>query len=121
MPDTERNERRVLVTGSRYWSDYSTIERAILWSGATLIIQGEARGADAIAKQVALKYEIPTLDVPAEWKKHGKAAGPLRNRKMLAEGKPDLVLAFPIRGSKGTVNMIRQAREAAIPVEVYDG
>ena len=54
------------------------------------------------------------LAFPAEWKKHGKAAGPIRNRKMLQDGKPDLVLAFP--GGRGTANMVELATDAGIRV-----
>ena len=51
---------------------------------------------------------------PADWDTHGRGAGPIRNKQMLEEGKPDLVIAFP--GGKGTANMIGQAKEAGIPV-----
>ncbi len=50
----------------------------------------------------------------AEWMKYGKAAGPIRNARMLAEGKPDLVVAFP--GGRGTADMLRRVREAGIEV-----
>jgi hypothetical protein len=52
--------------------------------------------------------------VPAEWKKHGKRAGPLRNMRMLEEWKPDGVAAFP--GGSGTADMIAQARNAGVKV-----
>jgi hypothetical protein len=48
----------------------------------------------------------------AKWDKYGKSAGPIRNKKMLDEGKPDLVFAFP--GGPGTNNMIKQAKEKNI-------
>ncbi len=50
----------------------------------------------------------------ADWSKHGKAAGPIRNRRMLEEGKPDLVIA--LQGGKGTASMIALAREAGVRV-----
>ena len=55
---------------------------------------------------------------PADWKTFGKAAGPIRNRKMLDEGLPDVVIAFheDIERSKGTKNMISQACEQGIDV-----
>jgi acyl-CoA synthetase (NDP forming) len=52
---------------------------------------------------------------PANWKKHGKSAGPIRNQLMLDVGKPDLVIAFP--GGSGTADMIRRARKAGVPVK----
>jgi hypothetical protein len=50
----------------------------------------------------------------ADWAKHGRAAGPIRNKQMLEEGKPDLVVAFP--GGQGTANMMSQVREAGVRV-----
>jgi hypothetical protein len=57
---------------------------------------------------------IAVKEYPADWQKHGKAAGPIRNRQMLEDGKPDLVIAFS--GGRGTANMISQARAAGVKV-----
>jgi predicted Rossmann-fold nucleotide-binding protein len=51
---------------------------------------------------------------PANWPKHGKGAGFIRNQQMLNEGKPDLMIAFP--GGKGTADMIEKAIKAGIKV-----
>ena len=55
---------------------------------------------------------------PADWKKYGRAAGPIRNKQMLNEGKPDLVLAFHtnIENSKGTKSMIQIAKKSEIKI-----
>lgn len=68
------------------------------------------------------------ITVEAEWQKHGTAAGPIRNQRMLDYGKPDLVLAFPspVRGlvdprtgnKTGTGDMVAKARAAGVPVKV---
>ncbi len=71
------------------------------------VIQGEARGADALAKLWANFMKVPVVSFPADWKKYGNRAGPVRNLQMIEEGKPDLVVAF--RGGAGTTNMIKQA------------
>lgn len=57
---------------------------------------------------------------PADWEKHGKAAGPIRNQQMLTEGKPDIVVAFSdnLSNSKGTADMCRRAHKAGLPVYV---
>ena len=55
---------------------------------------------------------------PADWDRHGKSAGPIRNRQMLAEGHPDLVVAFPDTVSRGTWDMIGAARHAGVKVWV---
>jgi len=87
----------------------------------TTIIQGDARGADLIAKSVARAQGCPVESYPADWTRYGRAAGPIRNKQMLDEGKPDLVLAFSqhLAFSKGTANMVGQARQRGIEVKVF--
>jgi len=80
----------------------------------TAIIEGGAPGADAGARTFGEQNGIPVLTFNADWKTHGKAAGPIRNQRMINEGKPDLVIAFP--GGKGTADMVRRARAAGIEV-----
>jgi hypothetical protein len=77
-------------------------------------IEGEAKGADSLARDVALELGFKVLSFPADWDKYHRAAGPIRNRQMLTEGKPDLVLAFhqDLTRSKGTKNMVTLARRA---------
>ncbi|GAH58612.1 unnamed protein product [marine sediment metagenome] len=86
------------------------------------MIQGMCRGADLIGKNAALKHGLSVEDYPAKWEKHGDAAGPIRNAQMLKEGKPDIVYAFHsnISLSKGTKNMIKQAKEKRIPVIIIE-
>ena len=81
-----------------------------------LVIHGDARGADTLAKWWATSRGIAQKPYPADWKAHGKAAGMIRNRAMLADGKPGLVVAF--LGGVGTGNMVRLARDARPPVSV---
>ena len=103
---------RVLVCGGRdYRGDVSSVLDPL---PVKLIIHGAARGADSLAEDYAKRREIPYVGVPAEWKLHGKAAGPMRNSKMLKDWMPNLVVAFP--GGRGTENMIKQARVAGISV-----
>jgi len=114
---------RVLVCGDRHWNDKDAIRRELkLIPDIELIIEGGAPGADTLAKEVADELNIPVLEFRAEWDKHGKAAGPIRNRKMLVEGRPDLVLAFhdDISKSKGTKDMINQARAFGVPVRIIE-
>jgi hypothetical protein len=54
----------------------------------------------------------------AAWHEHGRGAGPIRNRQMLEEGRPDLVVAFP--GGHGTAGMIKLALKAGVPVEMIN-
>ena len=64
--------------------------------------------------QWAKEIDIPCWGFPADWNSYGKAAGPIRNKQMLDEGKPDVVIAFP--GGTGTANMIMQATKAGVKV-----
>jgi len=80
----------------------------------SVVIHGAAPGADTLAGRWAELRRVPVEAFPADWEKHGRAAGPIRNAPMLAEGKPDLVVAFP--GGRGTANMCKQARAAGVKV-----
>lgn len=82
------------------------------------IIQGGAYGADFFAKEYAKRNKIPYETYKADWEKYGRSAGYIRNKQMLDEGKPDLVIAFP--GGKGTAMMIDIAKKAGVEVIEVD-
>ncbi len=112
---------RILICGDRNWSDRKVIEQVIIsFPPETIIIHGGCRGADLIAACWAKVYGLDVIEFPADWKKHGKAAGPIRNQQMLDEGKPEEVWAFhpDISKSKGTKDMVNRARKAGILVEM---
>ena len=110
---------RVLVCGGR---DY-TNEDVVFWHidnlldmGRSLtIIEGGARGADALAARFADRNHLQCghEQYKANWTKYGKAAGGIRNQEMLDSG-VDLVLAFP--GGRGTADMVRRAKAAGVEV-----
>jgi hypothetical protein len=81
----------------------------------TVLIHGNAPGADRLAKSWAVSRRVKHLPFAADWHTHGDLAGPIRNRRMLVEGMSDRVLAFP--GGRGTRNMVFQAKRARVPVE----
>lgn len=105
---------RILVCGGRTFSDQKLVDSALDLLSPSAICHGGARGADTLAGRWAGKRSVYSLAFNADWDRYGNAAGPIRNRKMLQEFKPDLVLAFP--GGAGTDNMIMQAREANVVV-----
>jgi SLOG family YspA-like protein len=109
---------RVLVCGGRYYSDREALEKYLdalhSESPISLVIDGGASGADTLANQWAVERHIRAASFPADWRKHGKAAGPIRNQQMLDEGKPDVVVAFP--GGRGTADMVARAKRAGVPV-----
>ena len=78
------------------------------------IIHGMATGADMYAEDFAREFALDVQRYPADWDKHGKAAGPIRNQQMLDKGKPHKVVAFP--GGKGTADMVARARKAGVDV-----
>lgn len=110
---------RVLVCGGRNFDDPLTLGS---WLGGihkdcgpiTLLIEGGAGGADFMASEFAKWRGIPVKTFRADWGRYGKAAGPRRNKQMLDEGHPDLVVAF--EGGRGTANMVKQAKAAGVEV-----
>lgn len=124
---------RLLITGSRGWHDEEAIEDCIVncWDEALdageefVLIHGHARsGADALADKVGrrlgLKVGETLIRVPADWKRYGKAAGPIRNQAMIDEFNPTRVAAFRATGkSNGTDDMIDRARKAEIETHVH--
>ncbi len=109
---------RVIVCGGRDFNNvayvYSRLDKLHAETPITALMQGGAKGVDAIAREWAMtKAGIQRYVCHADWKAHGRAAGPLRNAKMLT-WKPDLVVAFP--GGRGTADMVERAKGAGIPV-----
>lgn len=118
--------KRLLVTGSRHWRDLHIIETALVAARAelgddTVLVQGECHlgGADLMAKILWEDWGLPTEGHPADRDDSGRLLGPERNQKMIDLG-ADLCVAFPLRGSRGTRNCMRLAREAGIPVRVFE-
>lgn len=117
---------RVLVCGGRNVFDRERIYQVLdaihdLYT-IEVLIEGEAKGADSLARAWA-EEQTGILIAPfkAQWAKFGKAAGPIRNKQMLDDGQPDLVVAFPfgpLSSSLGTRNMVEQARKAGVRVVV---
>jgi hypothetical protein len=109
---------RALVCGSRDWhrADLVRAKLATLPRGTT-ILHGGARGADTIAATVARSLGFDVVEYPAEWRRLGRSAGIRRNLAMLDE-RPDLVVAFHLRGSRGTQHVIDEATRRGIPVDV---
>jgi hypothetical protein len=118
---------RILVCGSRtYPVDFllpAVLDAYRAGAGDLVIIDGGARGADTHAHDWAVRRGVRSDRWRADWDTHGKAAGPIRNQRMLDEGEPDLVLAFvdkPLAESKGTADMVHRARKANVPTYVIE-
>ncbi|MBW6397027.1 DUF2493 domain-containing protein [Roseomonas sp. HJA6] len=109
---------RLLVCGGRTFTDrdaaFAAIDRIHAQCGVAVLIHGAARGADTFGGEWAAAHGVPMLAFHADWESLGRKAGPIRNQRMLDEGRPDLVLALP--GGRGTADMVRRATEAAVKV-----
>lgn len=109
---------RLLICGGRNFADRKLLYEKMddikgnNWIGS--VITGGARGADKLGDEWAKSRKIDREIFFADWNKYGKGAGPIRNQRMLDEGRPTLVVAFP--GGKGTADMVRRAKTANIPV-----
>ena len=88
----------ILITGSRHWNDYDAIYSVLSGLNApadSLFVHGGATGADRMGSAIAQKLGLKSICVDADWNAHGKAAGPMRNQKMIDDYKPDVCIAFP--------------------------
>lgn len=112
---------RVLVCGSRSYRNeeqmFASLDRFHELYPITVLIEGEQRGADLMARKWAESRGIEVAKFPADWNNLGRKAGPLRNRQMLLEGQPQVVIAFPrgpLSASFGTRDMVGIARRARL-------
>jgi hypothetical protein len=120
---------KVMITGSREWRDPGPILHALreaqmdiaILPEDMMLLHGDARGCDRLGARLARSLGWNVESYPADWRTHGRAAGAIRNRRMLTVGKPELVLAFPLPSSRGTYDAIRQARQLGIRVRVWKG
>lgn len=108
---------RLIVCGGRDFHDYdrlaSVMDRLQAIRPISMVFHGNARGADLLADRWCRERGVRVHPVPAEWSKHGRAAGPKRNQAMLGHG-IDLVVAFP--GGRGTEDMVKRAHKAGVLV-----
>ena len=111
---------KVLVCGGRDFADKDTLTAVLDELNIAVIVHGAAKGADTLADDYAKERQIPVKRHPANWNKHGLAAGYIRNQQMLVNEQPDLVVAFLGRNGKGTEDMVRRAIKAGIGVRVSE-
>lgn len=109
---------KVIIAGGREINDYDLLLQAVLNAGfdITAVVSGGARGVDAMGERFAEEAGLQLFKFPADWDKHGRAAGPIRNRVMAEFG--DALIAIWDGKSRGTKNMIDQARERGLKVHV---
>lgn len=123
-PDIPFGHFRVIVAGSRSFTDYATMERVLdhvlselVHGGTVEIVSGTARGADRLGERYAEEHDLELSQFPADWKKYGKRAGIVRNEEMAVYATH--LVAFWDGESKGTRHMIAKARELGLGVIVH--
>lgn len=117
------NNETWLICGGRSFDDQGMFDDVMsrlvgMWGCPTKIVHGAAAGADTMAAAWADRMAIASIAVPADWARHGKAAGPFRNENMLINHKPKRVIAFP--GGRGTADMIQRAKNRRGEIEVVE-
>lgn len=111
--------RKVAFIGGRDFTDSKAVAEAFqseLEKGDFVLVSGGARGADSIAEGIANSLGRPTLIFPADWDKHGKAAGFIRNAEVVKAS--DECVAFWDGKSKGTAHAIELFHKAGKPVKI---
>lgn len=108
---------RVIVCGGRRYKNkrvvWDALDRVHEKHAIDFLVQGAADGADYLAWQWAKERGVPCGSYAADWRGEGRAAGPMRNQRMIDDG-ADGVVAFP--GDTGTADLVTRARHAGIPV-----
>lgn len=116
---------KVIIAGSRTLGhgspqDNLTIMRQVIQESGfhvSTVLSGGAQGIDILGECWALENNIPIQRFNPNWRSYGKAAGPIRNRAMARAG--EALIAIWNGTSKGTANMIQEAKKEKIPVYEY--
>lgn len=114
---------RVIIAGTRSFNDYELLRDSCnnllsekQRTHTVVIISGTARGADQMGERYARERGFQLRRFPADWEQYGKSAGHIRNAKMADNA--DALIAFWDGESKGTKNMIDNARRKGLAVRV---
>ena len=118
---------RIAVVGSRTFTDYNYLVQKLdeLIFGYEEfrnvhefeIVSGGARGADNLAELYAWFRHYPLKVFPADWNKHGRSAGYLRNKEIVNYS--DIVVAFWDGQSKGTKHSINLAESQNKKIHIF--
>lgn len=114
--------RRLIIAGSRRLEDATLVERAMVQGVDVFglpfeVVSGAARGIDMLGAAWARSRGIAVVEFPVtpeDWREHGKAAGPMRNRTMAIYAHA-LVLIWDGVG-RGSANMKAEMQRLGKPV-----
>jgi hypothetical protein len=110
---------KTIIAGSRTVTELAEVSKAVRESGfaVTEVVSGGARGVDALGEEWANQAGVPVKLFPADWKKYGRGAGPIRNSHM-AEYSEALIAVWDGK-SRGTKDMVAKAQKRGLRVFVY--
>lgn len=109
---------KVIIAGGRDIHDYELVVDAVQESQFDIdtVISGGANGVDALGEKYSEEMNLNLKIFNADWATHGRAAGPIRNRKMAENA--DALIAIWDGKSRGTKNMIETAQKKGLLVYV---
>lgn len=112
---------RVIIAGGRLFDDYIYLKESMDYllqniNDEIIVVCGKARGADTLGEKYAKERGYVINYFPADWDRHGKAAGYIRNEEMAKNA--DALVAFWDGKSRGTKNMIELANQYGLRVRV---
>ena len=109
---------RIAIIGSRNFDNYKLVIETLkpYKSKISLIVSGAAKGADSLGEKWAIENNIQTLIFPADWDKHGKRAGFIRNEDIIKNC--DGVVAFWDGESRGTAHSLSLAEKYNKPTKI---
>lgn len=109
---------RLILAMGRRLSDAALIHSALdaVWSrhAIEVVIHGGHPGPGAVAEDWARAHDVHVVRYPANWKLHGRRAESARNAFMLADSRPDALLALP--GGEETRKLVESADSAGTPI-----
>jgi hypothetical protein len=119
-PDRFMTPARLLITGSRTWTDEPTITRELMarFSAQKLLVSGNAVGADEMCEQAWEAMGGQVERHRPDWKRYGRHAGTRRDEDMVKLGADECV-AFIQESSRGATYTAELARKAGIPTDTH--
>lgn len=111
---------KLIVAGGREFKDYQLLKKTLdsVKSDITEIVSGNASGADSLGEKYAKETGVDIIIMPANWTKHKRSAGYIRNQKMAKYA--DALVAFWDQKSSGTKHMIDLAKSNNLKVWVVN-
>lgn len=109
--------RKLAIVGSRSYNEKKAFDNVVnAWitqhGVPEYIVTGDASGADAMAREYATQHGIKLIVHKADWREHGRAAGPIRNSLIVKDC--TAMIAFLMAHSKGTQDSIAKAKKIGI-------